>query len=89
MIGRGPFLLQSADINTLYDNAHRLGDRLSTLPELQDLTSDLLVANPEVKVDLDRAASLGVTAAQIESALYDAYGSRQVYTIYTPTTNTR
>jgi len=37
-----------------------------------------------VKIDRDRAASLGVTAEQIESALYDAYGSRQGSTIYTP-----
>ncbi len=44
------------------------------------MTSDLQIANPQVNVNIDRdhAASLGVTAQQIESALYDAYGSRQV-----------
>src|SRR5213075_1268998 len=37
-----------------------------------------------VKIDRDRATSLGVSVQQIEQALYDAYGSRQVSTIYTP-----
>jgi HAE1 family hydrophobic/amphiphilic exporter-1 len=51
----------------------------------QDVTSDLLVANPQVMVEIDRdkASALGVTAGQIENALYDAYGSRQSSTIYT------
>jgi HAE1 family hydrophobic/amphiphilic exporter-1 len=42
--------------------------------------------NPQVNVSIDRtrAAAFGVTAQQIETALYDAYGSRQVSTIYTP-----
>jgi HAE1 family hydrophobic/amphiphilic exporter-1 len=50
------------------------------------VTSDLQIKNPEVSVEIDRdrASSLGVTAEQIESALYDAYGSRQVSTIFTP-----
>ena len=55
-------------------------------PLLQDVTSDLQLGNPQASVEIDRerAASLGVTAEQIETALYDAYGSRQVSTIYTP-----
>jgi len=59
---------------------------MRNIPQIQDVTSDLQIANPQVNVDIDRdrAASLGVTAQQIESALYDAYGSRQVSTIYTP-----
>ena len=42
--------------------------------------------NPQVNVTIDRtrAAAFGVTADQIESTLYDAYGSRQVSTIFTP-----
>jgi HAE1 family hydrophobic/amphiphilic exporter-1 len=52
-----------------------------------DVTSDLQIASPQVvvNIDRDRASSLGVTADQVENALYDAYGSRQVSTIYTPT----
>jgi HAE1 family hydrophobic/amphiphilic exporter-1 len=53
---------------------------------LRDVTSDLQIKNPQIQVhiDRDRAASLGLTVTQIERALYDAYGSHQVSTIYTP-----
>jgi len=53
---------------------------------LQDVTSDLLIKNPqvEVQIDRDKASSLGVTANQVENALYYAYGSRQISTIYAP-----
>jgi HAE1 family hydrophobic/amphiphilic exporter-1 len=47
----------------------------------------LQLSSPQMRVDIqrDRAAALGVTPEQIENALYDAYGTRQVSTIYTPT----
>jgi HAE1 family hydrophobic/amphiphilic exporter-1 len=80
------FTMQSSDISSLYPAAQRLIDaaRKSTL--LQDVTSDLQLGNPQasIQIDRERAASLGVTAQQIEMALYNAYGSRQVSTIYTP-----
>jgi hydrophobic/amphiphilic exporter-1 (mainly G- bacteria), HAE1 family len=80
------FTLQSPDIAILDSTAKRMEARMRDIPEIQDVTSDLQISNPQVNVqiDRDRAASLGVTAEQIESALYDAYGSRQVSTIYTP-----
>jgi len=80
------FTLQSPDIQTLYQYANLLTQRMKALPDLQDVTSDLQVTNPTIRVDIDRerAASFGVTAEQIEQALYNAYGSRQVSTIYTP-----
>jgi HAE1 family hydrophobic/amphiphilic exporter-1 len=80
------FTLQGADIETLYASAARLESRLRELPQLQDVTSDLQIKNPEVAIhiDRDRAAALGVTVQQIEQALYNAYGSRQISTIYTP-----
>jgi hydrophobic/amphiphilic exporter-1 (mainly G- bacteria), HAE1 family len=79
------FTLQGPDIAALYDNAGMLEAKLRTIPILQDVTSDLQIKNPQVQVqiDRDRAARLGVTVQQIEEALYDAYGSRQVSTIYT------
>ncbi len=79
------FTLQGPDIAALYDNAGKLEAKLHTIPILQDVTSDLQIKNPQVQVqiDRDRAARLGVTVQQIEEALYDAYGSRQVSTIYT------
>jgi len=80
------FTLQSADIQALYDNAAKLEAALRRLPNLQDVTTDLQIKNPQVsvRIDRDRATSLGVSVQQIEQALYDAYGSRQVSTIYTP-----
>jgi HAE1 family hydrophobic/amphiphilic exporter-1 len=80
------FTLQSPDIEELDSAAKRMEAKMRTIPQIQDVTSDLQISNPQVNVAIDRnrAASLGVTAQQIESALYDAYGSRQVSTIYTP-----
>ncbi len=80
------FTLQSSDVEQLYASANELTRRLQQQPLLQDVTSDLQIKNPEVSVaiDRDRAATLGVSAQQIEQALYDAYGTRQVSTIYTP-----
>jgi hydrophobic/amphiphilic exporter-1 (mainly G- bacteria), HAE1 family len=80
------FTLQSADLEELYANAARLENVLRGNPKLQDVTTDLQIKNPQVnvRIDRDRATSLGVSIQQIEQALYDAYGSRQVSTIYTP-----
>jgi hydrophobic/amphiphilic exporter-1 (mainly G- bacteria), HAE1 family len=80
------YTLQSTDIQALYSASNDLLAKLRDAPELQDLTSDLQVKNPQVQVAIDRerAAALGVTPQQVEEALYDAYGSRQVSTIYTP-----
>ena len=79
--------LQSADIALLYTSARTLEQRMRQLPELESISSDLQVGNPLVTVDIDRerASALGVTAAQLEGALYNAYGSRQVSTIFTQT----
>ncbi|HKN67057.1 MAG TPA: efflux RND transporter permease subunit [Gemmatimonadaceae bacterium] len=80
------FTMQSSDVATLYPAAQRLIDAAKTSNLLQDVTSDLQLGNPQasIQIDRERAASLGVSAQQIETALYDAYGSRQVSTIYTP-----
>ena len=81
------FTLQGSDLGALYEGTNDLVERLGHIPALQDVTSDLQIANPEVEVaiDRDRAAALGVSAQQIEEALYDAFGSRQVSTIFTST----
>jgi HAE1 family hydrophobic/amphiphilic exporter-1 len=80
------FTLQSPDIGSLYQGATALEAKLKSEPLLENVTSDLQIKNPQVTVQIDRdhAAALGVTPQQIEEALYDAYGSRQVSTIYTP-----
>jgi HAE1 family hydrophobic/amphiphilic exporter-1 len=81
------FQLQGTDLDALYQNAGVLLRKLTAIPLLTDVTSDLLIKNPQarIEVDRDRAASLGITADQVETALYNAYGSRQISTIYTPT----
>jgi HAE1 family hydrophobic/amphiphilic exporter-1 len=58
---------------------------MASLSGFQDVTSDLLISNPQILVDIDRdkANALGLTADKIENALYNAYGERQVSTIYT------
>jgi hydrophobic/amphiphilic exporter-1 (mainly G- bacteria), HAE1 family len=80
------FTLQSSDIEALYQGAAALEQRLHQVPGLIDVTSDLQIKNPQVRVNIarDRAAALGIDVNQIESALYNAYGARQVSTIYTP-----
>ena len=80
------FTLQGTDIGSLYENAGRLETRLHELPAIENVTSDLQIKNPEIRVELDRqrAAELGITPEQMQQALYDAYGSRQVSTIFTP-----
>jgi len=80
------YTLQNPDTAELYEAAPRFEARLKQIPGLTDVTSDLQIKNPQVnvRIDRDRATSLGVSVQQIEQALYDAYGSRQVSTIYTP-----
>ena len=81
------YSLQGANLADLYRGSDALLARMRALPMLTDVSSDLQITNPQVSVtiDRDRASALGVTADQIQTALYDAYGSRQVSTIYTPT----
>jgi len=80
------FTLLSPNTTELYQAAGALETRLRALPELQDVTSDLQMQSPELRLEIDRdkAATLGVTAEQIENALYSAYGDRWVSTIYAP-----
>ena len=81
------FTLFGSDLNELYAAAQKMEAKLRTIPDLQDVNTDLQISNPQLRVDIkrDRAATLGITPQQIEDALYSAYGSRQVSTIYTPT----
>jgi HAE1 family hydrophobic/amphiphilic exporter-1 len=80
------FTLQSPDTDELYRSAMDMESKMRALPQLQDVTSDLQINNPQVNIDInrDKASALGITAQQIEDALYYAYGSRQVSTIYAP-----
>jgi HAE1 family hydrophobic/amphiphilic exporter-1 len=81
------YTLQGPDTAELYEWAPNVEAKLRTLPGLVDVTSDLQITQPQVTVEIDRnrASALGVSAQAIENTLYDAYGSRQVSTIYAPT----
>lgn len=81
------FTLQGPDTQELYHYTPIMEAKMRALPELQDVTSDLQIKNPQVNVEIhrDKASSYGVTADQIENALFSAYGDRWVSTIYAPT----
>jgi multidrug efflux pump subunit AcrB len=85
------YALQSTDLNelkywsaTLLEELRKLPDRTGRGPLLQDVTSDQLTGGLQtnVRVDRDAAARLGVSPAAIDSTLYDAFGQRQVSTLY-------
>jgi HAE1 family hydrophobic/amphiphilic exporter-1 len=80
------FTMQSPDTDELYKYAVLMEEKIRDLPGFQDVTSDLRIKNPQINVEIDRdkASASGVSAAQIENALYNAYGSRQVSTILAP-----
>ncbi len=80
------YTLQGTDLKELYHWAQITEGKMHQLPGLQDVNSDLQITSPQVMVDINRskALSLGITAKQIENTLYNAFGSKQISTIYTP-----
>lgn len=76
--------LQSVDTPALYAAASQLERMMRDNPELTDVSSDLEMANPELRLDIDRdrALLLGVSPERIQDALYSAYGQREVSTIF-------
>jgi len=78
--------LTGPDTDELYEAAPRLEEELRANPLLVDIATDLKLKNPQIEIDIDRdrAAAVGVTALAIEEALYTAYGSRQISTIFAP-----
>ena len=78
--------LQSASLQEIFQWTPRLVDRMRALPGFLDVNSDMQIASPEllVNIDRDRALALGVTPQQIQSALYAAFGGREVSIIYAP-----
>jgi HAE1 family hydrophobic/amphiphilic exporter-1 len=81
------YTLQSSDTEKLYSLAPQLRDKIATLDGLQDVTTDLYVTNPQVMIDVDRekAAVYGITVDQVRQELFNAFGARQVATIYAAT----
>ncbi|KWV57380.1 acriflavine resistance protein B [Bradyrhizobium macuxiense] len=80
------YVMQSGDTEALYGLAPDMRDKIEKIPGLLDVTTDLYIKNPQMTVDIDRekAAVYGVTVDQVRNQLYNAYGSRQIGTIYMP-----
>ncbi len=78
--------LQGPDTNELYQRATDLEQKMHSIPELQDVNSDLQIKNPQINVVIDRekAKLLGVSAEQAEDVLYSAFAFRQISSIYAP-----
>jgi multidrug efflux pump len=79
------YSLAAADPAELHEWAPRLIAKLETLPELRDVASDQQTGGLELTVTIDRdsAARLDITPQMIDDTLYDAFGQRQVSTIFT------
>jgi HAE1 family hydrophobic/amphiphilic exporter-1 len=83
--GEYQYTLQSSETATLYKTALEMNDKIATIPGLIDVNTDLYITNPQVMIDVDRekAAVYGITIDQVRQELFDAFGTRQVATIYT------
>jgi len=80
------YTLQSANIDELNSWAPRLLQKMRTLPELRDQNSDQQDKGLQAKlvIDRDTASRMGITPQTLDNALYDAFGQRQVSTMYLP-----
>jgi len=80
------FTLQGEDLNELNTWAPQLFKKMRALPELRDVNTDQQDQGlqAELVIDRDTASRLGVAAQDIDNALYDAFGQRQVSTMYRP-----
>ena len=81
------YALSSSDLDALYAWAPKLLEKLKTLPQLTDVNSDLEQAGLQVNVAVNRdvASRLGLQPQTIDTALYNAFGQRQIATIYDKT----
>ena len=77
-------VLQGSNLRTLYAEAQEFETKLRESDFLRDVSSSLELRNPEIEIKIhrDRAAALNVSPQQIETALYNAYGGRQISTLY-------
>jgi len=80
------FTLSGSDLQELYHYAQIMEVKMKEIPIIQDVSSNLQIKTPKLNVEIDRAKaeSLGVTADQIENALWGAFGSKWISTIYAP-----
>jgi HAE1 family hydrophobic/amphiphilic exporter-1 len=81
------YTLQSSDTPLLYEVAPQMREKIAKIEGLRDVTTDLYIKNPQMTIEVDRekAAVYGITIDQIRQELFNAFGARQVATIYTAT----
>jgi len=79
------YTLEDPDANELNDWTNRFVDRLKQLPELEDVATDQQLGGLAVTLVIDRvtASRLGIAPTTIDNTLYDAFGQRQISTMYT------
>ncbi|HEX4021858.1 MAG TPA: multidrug efflux RND transporter permease subunit [Acidobacteriaceae bacterium] len=80
------YTLEDQNLSELKEWAPKLVERFSKMPELRDVSSDQQNQGLETQlvIDRDAASRLGISTEVIDNTLYDAFGQRQVSTIYTP-----
>ena len=80
------YSLSATELPSLYAPGEALEAKLRTLPMLQDVSSNLELRNPEIQIRVlrERASALGISSQQVELALFNAFGGRQVSTLYGP-----
>jgi HAE1 family hydrophobic/amphiphilic exporter-1 len=84
--GEYQYTMTSSDTDTLYRVAPEIQARISELGMVRDVSTDLDLRNPQMNIEIDRekAAVYGISIDQVRQELFNAFGSRQVATIYTP-----
>ena len=81
------YSLQSSDTEALFKAAPEMSDKIAKIPGVRDVNTDLYIKNPQMNVEIDRekAGVYGITIDQIRQEMFNAFGARQVASIYTPT----
>ena len=84
--GEYQYTLTSSDTDTLYRVAPEIQAKIAELGIVRDVSTDLDLRNPQMNIEIDRekAAVYGISIEQVRQELFNAFGSRQVATIYTP-----
>jgi multidrug efflux pump len=79
------YTLEDPDINELNTWTSRFVDKLKALPQLEDVATDQQNGGDAIMMNIDRvtASRMGITPSTIDNTLYDAYGQRQINTLYT------
>ncbi|HKO46765.1 MAG TPA: multidrug efflux RND transporter permease subunit [Polyangiaceae bacterium] len=80
------YTMEDADGAELDEWSAKMLAKLQTLPQLSDVASDQQAAGPQLSLEIDRdtASRLGISPQLIDDTLYDAFGQRQISTIFTP-----